>query len=70
MILHQKERENEEKAFKMWLMKYINMDKKTFVPFEKCYQKRKIKVSRKSNEEILEKAYSIRRKLNRSKRGV
>jgi len=66
MIIHLKQEKEENKAFQMWLMKYINMDKKTFMSFERFYQKRsKLKKKRKSKKEILDKVYKIRQSLKK-----
>lgn len=66
MIFHLKQEKEENKAFQMWLMRYINMDKKSFVPFERFYQRRsKLKKKRKSKKEILDKVYKIRQSLKK-----
>ncbi|MDD5589480.1 MAG: hypothetical protein PHP92_05470 [Candidatus Nanoarchaeia archaeon] len=48
-------------------MKYINMDKKSYVPFERFYIKKlnTIKKNKKSKEEILAKVYKIRQSLSK-----
>ena len=67
MIVYLKQEKEETKAFQMWLMRYINMDKKTYVSFEKFYQRRSkmIKKKRKSKKEILDKVYKIRQSLKK-----
>jgi hypothetical protein len=67
MIIYTKHEKEENKAFQMWLMKYINMDKKSYVPFERFYIKKlnTIKKNKKSKEEILAKVYKIRQSLSK-----
>ena len=61
------EKQQEERAWQMWLVKYPQMTKDTFIPFSEFYKKQlaPAKVSKRSAEEILEDASEIRRKLGR-----
>lgn len=68
MINHAIEKENEGKAWQMWLTQYPNMDKKTFKPFSQFLKevcKPVLQVSRKSSDEILQEAYKIRQSLGK-----
>jgi hypothetical protein len=49
-------KETEEKAWQMWLMKYINMTKDSFIPFSEFYKKiteEPVKLGTHSKEELL-----------------
>lgn len=61
-ILYAEEKQEEEKAWQMWLMKYQHMDKKNFVPFKDFFKKMTQPVSRKPKEQILDQVARIRAK--------
>jgi hypothetical protein len=53
---------NEQRDWEMWLSVYPNMDKKTFVSFEKFQQKgRELPQNNFTTAEIIEKAEEIRK---------
>jgi hypothetical protein len=56
-------KESEQKEWEMWLTLYPNMDKKTFISFEKFKSKKQIKTVAKkqsTTEDILAKAEELR----------
>jgi wyosine [tRNA(Phe)-imidazoG37] synthetase (radical SAM superfamily) len=61
LILHLNNKNNEQKAWEMWLVKYPHMSKDDFVTFAEFLESLKPKqISIKSREEILENARQIR----------
>lgn len=58
------EKGQEEKAWSMWIARYILMDKESFVPFEEfCDMLLGKNLSTKPREEILAEAFEIERKI-------
>ena len=58
------EKQQEDRMWLLYAGIYPNMDKKTFVPFEKFFKKPKdIKVSKRPAEEILQEAMEIHAKI-------
>ena len=58
------EKRNEQKDWDMWLTLYPNMDKKTFISFDKFRGKKQVKVinnTKLTKEEIIEKAEELRK---------
>lgn len=68
MIEHQFKKQEEEKAFRMWLMLYPKMDEETYIPFTEFYNPKKQEVSKKSKEEIVEQAKKIRKKISQQQK--
>lgn len=55
----------EEKTWQMWLMKYINMNKESFVPFSEFYKKateEPVKTGTHTKEELLKLYLEMRDK--------
>ncbi len=62
MIIKVLEKNREEIARNMWLMKYINMDKSSHIPFDKFYNPEKVnKITKdtRTEEDIMEDVNSI-----------
>lgn len=60
------EKQQEQKAWELYISKYQHMDEKTFIPFSKFYESMKPKkISKKSAEEILSDVKKIRKALGR-----
>ena len=68
MIKHLKEKENEDKVWQMWLMKYPHMNKDNFISFDdflrKVYNKN---ISKRPAEEILEESRRIQEAIRKKK---
>lgn len=54
------EKQEESKAWDMWLTKYPNMTKDTYVPFKQFFQTQKQPISKRPKEDILKEAERIR----------
>ena len=66
MLYHALDKEIESKAWGMWLTKYPDMDKNTFVPFSKFYDDMKPKqISKKDTKTMIEEAKQIRKSLGK-----
>ena len=68
MLNHLIEQKEEEKAWQMWVSVYPDMDKNSFIPFSKFYEKSKIaKIPKqqKTAKELLEQAEKIRKSLGK-----
>lgn len=66
MLKYQYEKQEERKAWEMWLTKYPYWDEDTFIPFTEFYIKAKIPTlpkEKQSPEDILKKAQEIRKKV-------
>ena len=66
LLLRCMEKQREERAWGMWLMRYQYMDKQTFVPFSKFYSAatQPQSVSRRPAAEILEEIEQIRKQFS------
>jgi hypothetical protein len=59
------EKREEEKAWQMWLTKYQNMDKKSFIPFSQFYKKAiSTEINQRPTEDILKEVEEIRKRAN------
>jgi len=54
------EKQEERKAWEMWLTLYPNMNKKNFMPFSEFFNMQKQTISKRPKEDILEEAERIR----------
>lgn len=68
MIKYQHEKQEERKAFEMWLTLYPKMDKESYIPFSEFYSPKKPEISKKSKEEILEQAERIKKKVSQQQK--
>ncbi len=57
------EKENKERAWQMWLVKYRDMNKENFKPFSQFYYELKEPMETKSKEEIIREAKVIKDKI-------
>jgi hypothetical protein len=60
VILREIEKKEEHRAWEMWLTKYPQMDKKSFIPFSKFYKKIKEPLVHIPTEDILKDIEEIR----------
>ncbi|MGJ9381534.1 hypothetical protein [Salipaludibacillus sp. CF4.18] len=63
------EKQEEDRARNMWLMRYQNMDDKSFIPFSKFFKLQTEPANIRPKEDILKEAEEIRAKIRDRKGG-
>lgn len=69
LIIKAFEKQEENRARNMWLMKYQHMDEKNFMPFSKFFRLQKEPVNKRSKEDILKEVEEIRASIRDKKGG-
>lgn len=64
LLIKALDKKEERKAWEMWLAKYPDMTKETFIPFSEYYTKLTSPMKIESKEEILNKVYDIIKMIN------